>query len=291
MQDIFALQDEITEAIVASMHPELVHLESERVARTDPRSLDAYECFLRGTWHLGQRTREHSAAARKWFEKATEFDPQLAEGWVGIAATHNLDVAYHWTDEPERSIAEQNRAARKGVALDARSPDGQVELGWGYVRTGHREAGIGAFERAIALDPSHAPAHAALGVMLALGGRSDDASESLEKAMRLNPRSPRLWYWLDGMAWAHFAGGRYEDAIEWAQRSCKVNPDQPWAYRALAASHALLNRAEEARWALKEELRLEPDITIQRILLEMPWADPDFLERYLDGLRKAGLPE
>jgi TolB-like protein/tetratricopeptide (TPR) repeat protein len=289
--DIFSLQDEITEAIIASMHPELVRFESARVARKDPGTLDAYDCVLRGGWHLGRDTREDCTAARAWFEKAADLDPQLSEAFVGIATTHLADVQGHWTDAPEQSVAEQSRAARKSVALNPQSSDAQVVLGWAYIQAGDQDEGIRAFERAITLDPSNTEAHGHLGVMLAFSGKPDEGAGSLAKAMRLDPRSPRLWYWLDGMAWVHFARGQYEEAIEWAQRSCKVNPDQPWAYRALAASYAMLGHQEEARSALAEELRLEPDMTISKMKLE-PWdAKPDFVERYFDALHKAGLPE
>ena len=289
--DIFALQDEITEAIIASMHPELLRFESARVVRKDPGTLDAYDCVLRGGWHLGRETREDCTAARAWFEKAADLDPQLSEAFVGIARTHLHDVQAHWTDAPAQSVAEQNHAARKSVALNPQNSEAQVALGWAYIQAGDQDEGIRAFERAIALDPSNTEAHGHLGVMLAFSGKPDDGAGSLEKAMRLDPRSPWLSYWLDGMAWVHFARAQYEEAIEWAQRSCKVNPDHPWAYRALAASYAMLGRQEEARSALAEELRLEPDMTISKMKLE-PWeAKPDFVERYFDALRKAGLPE
>jgi TolB-like protein/Tfp pilus assembly protein PilF len=289
--DMFDLQDEITEAIIAAMHPKMVRFEGARAARKNPESLHAYDHILRGWWHLWNFTKEECIAARACFEKAAELDPQQSEAFVGIAEAHLVDVQMHWTEQPDRSVAEQNRAARKSVALDPQNPRAQVALGWACVQTGHQEEGIRAFERAVEVDPSDADAHGQLGMVLALGGRPDAAAKSLEKAMRLDPKAPWLWYWLDGMAWAHFARGQYEKAIEWAMRSSKVNPSQPWAYRTLAASHALLGQAEEAQRALEEELRLEPEITIGRLKLEAWDATDDFKARYFDGLRKAGLPE
>jgi tetratricopeptide (TPR) repeat protein len=148
-------------------------------------------------------------------------------------------------------------------------------------------------ERAIELSPSSSLAHGNLGLALALGGRSEEGIANLEKAMRLDPKSPSLPFWLATVAWSHFAAERYEEAVDWAKRSSRENPDFAWAYRVLAASFGQLGRLDDARRAVEEELRLEPEISISKLMSEPwnPWADPDFRERYADGLRKAGLKE
>jgi adenylate cyclase len=109
--------------------------------------------------------------------------------------------------------------------------------------------------------------------------------------MRLDPKSPIKWRWMDGMTWAHFAAGRYEEALDWAQQSVRMNPDNEVGYRGVASSSAQLGRIDEARSALAEELRLLPALTVEDVRRVNTVTDPDFLERWLDGLRKAGLPE
>jgi tetratricopeptide (TPR) repeat protein len=93
------------------------------------------------------------------------------------------------------------------------------------------------------------------------------------------------------MGRAHFGAGRYDEAVLWLERSRQSRPDFPFNLRALASTYSHLGRQEDARMALQESLRLLPDETVSRTRARAPWADPDYLERYIDGLRKAGLPE
>jgi class 3 adenylate cyclase len=120
-------------------------------------------------------------------------------------------------------------------------------------------------------------AYGELGGLQALGGRPDDAIANLEKAMRLSPRDSGLWYWLTAMGFAHFGAGRYQEAIAWAERALQLRPDAVWAYRTLAASYAQLGRIDEARRALAEETRLEPDLSVTKVRQQNPNTAPDFL--------------
>jgi adenylate cyclase len=129
-----------------------------------------------------------------------------------------------------------------------------------------------------------------LGFELAMAARADEAISAIENAMRLDPHSPYMWMSLYCMALAHMAAERYEEAIEWAQRSLQRRSLGP-TYRVLAASCAHLGRMAEARAAIDELLRREPDFSLAAWNDTRPAMDPDFLDRWLDGLRKAGLPE
>jgi tetratricopeptide (TPR) repeat protein len=122
--------------------------------------------------------------------------------------------------------------------------------------------------------------------------RPDDAIPHLEKAMRLDPTSPIAWMWLDGMGFAHFSSGRYEEAVDWAQRSIQINPkNSEGGYRTLAASYAQLGRLDEAQAAVQEALRVDADLSLEKVRRQNSSSRPDFLERWLDGLRMAGLKE
>jgi tetratricopeptide (TPR) repeat protein len=166
-----------------------------------------------------------------------------------------------------------------------------VALSHLHWRRGEPDDQIAALERAISLDPSNAGAHGWLGTALSLAGRGDEAITHLEKAMRLDPRYPWKSLWLDSMAWGYFAAGRYEVAVDWAKRSVRVSPDDELGYRTLAASYAQLGRLEDASAAVAEELRVRPELTLEKVREENRNTAPNFLERWLDGLRKAGLPE
>ncbi len=289
--DVFAVQDEVTEAIVGSIYPEWARSERERVARRAPESLDAWESFQRGLWHLVHMTREESARARSFFERAIELDPHSSRAFAGLAQTHVIDAGLLWTDDPGRSIDSALRAAQTAVALDDNNSFGHNVLGTSYLVSGQQEKAIAALERATELSPSDPLAHSGLGFVLLGSGRVEEALERLERAIRLSPRDPFMWNTFGIMAMAHFAAERYAEAVEWARRSLKRNPANARAHRYLAASYAHLGATDQARAALQEYLRLEPDFSLARVRVFSGTFEPSFIERLVDGLRKAGLKE
>jgi adenylate cyclase len=291
LRDIFALQDEISEAIAASMHPELSQFESERAARKKPESLDAWECLRRAWWHHGRSTKEDAVEARRLFQRAGELDPHSSEAFAGLARAHGQAVVFLWTDAPAQSVREAGLAARKSVELDPNNPLGQIALSIAYWLTGQSEDGLAAARCATELNPNDSHAYSHLGLLLAIAGRAEEALNNFEKAMRLSPRDPGTWMFLWGVAVAHFAGERYEEAVESAKKSLRANPRWPATSGFLAASYAQLGRIEEARSAAEESLRLQPEASVSMLRSFYAGADPGFVERYLDGLRKAGLKE
>jgi adenylate cyclase len=291
LQDIFALQDEITEAVVASIFPEVGRAEMERAVRKEPGSLDAWDCVLRGSWHLEKFTREDNVEAQSLFGRAVALDPSSASAFAGLAVTHLSEATYGWTDSPERSIEEANRLVRKSLELDSREPRGTLAMAHCLGVGGQRDQMIAVLQRLIELNPNSASSYGQLGFVLSYAGRPDDAITNLERAMRLSPRDHSMHMWLVGMGWAHFAMGRYEAAASWLERCRQTRPDYHLAHRALAATYAQLGRLEEARRALQEDLRLVAEESVSVIMAQIPYADPAFLEKYLAALRKAGLKE
>jgi tetratricopeptide (TPR) repeat protein len=168
---------------------------------------------------------------------------------------------------------------------------GQLALAFAHQMTGQRNEMIAAVERAIELNPSFALAHAMLGLYLGETGRPDDALTHLERAMRLSPRDPMTWLFTYSVAASHLGARRYDDAVAWAQRSLRQRPDYVFAWGILAASQAQLGHAEEARTAFEEMLRQQPELSVAALGQFLSHADADWFERFIDGLRKAGLPE
>jgi tetratricopeptide (TPR) repeat protein len=291
LEDIFTVQYEITEAIVGSGAPELRRFERDRAARKKPQDLDAWDRVQRGFWHFYQFTREDNTKARSLFESAADIDPHLSTAFTGLAWTYVADITYQWTDSPSEAPGKLLDAARRSLALDEKDSEGQVTLGAAYAFTGQQDKAIAALELAVQLNPSSAFAHTNLGMMLARSGRPDEAIATHEKAMRLSPQDPTIWTCLFGMAMAHFVAGRYEEAVKWAQQSVQRRADFAMPYRFLAASYAHLGRLDEARTALEEGLRLTPEFSLGSLQLITLGANPDFVGRMTDGLRKAGLPE
>jgi adenylate cyclase len=291
VNDIFAVQDEITDAIVASMHPQLEHYESERAVRQEPQSLGAWELAQRGWWHLNRFTKEDSRKALSFIGRAIESDPNFGWAYFALAMTHYTEIFFSWADDAAESIAEIIQAARKAISLDDKDPFAQFALSLGYSLTGQRDKTIDAGKLAVQLAPSSSFAQYSFGVILAMTGRPEEGIARIEKAMRLSPRDPFMWDFLACVAIAHFAAGRYQDAIRWARRSLQRKPDYAFPLDILAASLVHLGRVEEARSVVEELLRGTPDHSIATLGLVFGTADADLLERLINGLRKAGLPE
>jgi adenylate cyclase len=290
LREIFALQDEITEAIVGSINPAARWAEMARVARKESRNLGAYDLAMRGWWHFYKFTREENEKARSLFKRAIELDPESSNAFAGLALTHWNDAMFQWSDTPAESNSEMMRAAQRSVALDANYPRAQLVLSLAYFRARQPDEMIAAAERAVELDPSYAVTHAWLGDFLAGQGRLEEGLAHAERAIRLSPRDPRLWLFFWASASVHFHARRYEDAVEWARRSIRAHPGITYSRAILAASYGHLGWGDEARAAVEELLRIQPGFSLT-FLREIGPAAPASMDHYLDGLRKAGLEE
>jgi adenylate cyclase len=291
LTDIFALQDEITEAIAAAMYPELQRHEWKRAAQREPEDLDAYELVMRGWWHIQQYNKNDNVAARLILQRAAEWNPKSSSAFVGLAWAHYLAVVFQWSDSADQSIAEANKAARRSVELNAANPAAHIVLGQAYSLAGQPQEELAALQRAVELNPSDFFGYASLADCLAGQGRAEEAIGHLEKAMRLSPRDPMKWYFFHVLGKVHLAAGRYEESIEWQKRCVGANPRFPASLGFLAAGYAHLGRMNEARTTLEELLRRMPGLSVSAMERWHVSAAPDFVERYRDGLRKAGLKE
>jgi tetratricopeptide (TPR) repeat protein len=263
----------------------------ERLASSAPQNLGAWECMLKGWWHIQKLSKDDNAVARSLFERAVEMDPNLAFAFAGLSRTHFYDVLHQWTASPSRSTFEAVRAAEECVSIDDRHHSGYFALGVAHTLTGQRGKEVAAFAEALRLNPSSSGAYFYLGVALVREGKPDEGIANIRKALTLSPRDPYTWSYLFGMAMAHFAAEQYEEAVDWAQRSLEHKADWPLTFTFLAASYAYLDRLDEAHSAVEGLRRLNPDFSLGGLNLLLTAAEPDFAERVLDGLRKAGLPE
>jgi adenylate cyclase len=283
LQDIFVVQDEITEAVVVSMYPTLQQFDWERAARREPENLDAWDHAQRGMWHLNQITRGDNAEARRLLERAIELDPQLSSAFWALAWTHYTDIVFFWTDSAERSLAEMLRTAQRSVALDDTDPSGYLTLTAAYQLTGQAERARAAVETALELNPSLAMAYYWSGIL------REGGIEELKKAIRLSPQGPWIWIFFEGLAHEYFEIGQYEEAVSWSDQTLQRRPDYLYTHLLLAASYAHLDRLEEAHAALEQARALQPGLTLAAVeTVYSPWS-PTNVERYIGGLREAGL--
>jgi adenylate cyclase len=291
IDDIFAVQDEITENIVGRVDNEVRVSEIDRARRKPPANLDAWELYQRGLWHAYKATHGDNEAARTIFLKAIERDPNFALAHAGIAFTCLLEVAQGFSDDPAEWLAKGLAAGERAVALDDKDGFTQFALGRVLVYTGQGDRAIAALEKSVALNPSFALGHYGLGQALYWYGRAADAMPELDMAMRLNPHDPMLWGMQLLRAACYNALEIYDGAEEWARKGVNERPDLLLLHVNLAHALAGQNRLDEARLAVEAARRVKPDLSTSVIRSLNPHFHPEYLDRILVALRKAGLPE
>lgn len=290
--DIFAVQDEITEQVVAAIEPQLYAAEGIRAKRKPPESLDAWECVVRALSLINSRARPDIAAARALLQKAIALDPGYAQAHSLLSFVTTLGVHLGW-DPREATVRVASDAAHKALHLDANEPWAHVALG--YVLAWSKRAGdaIAAYEKALALNPNFAIAHWLLALALCYLGRSEEALAHAEKAARLSPRD-LLAHGNAGVsnnvrAAACFVAGRYRDGIDFARKAIIESPNLTPAYRALVVNCALAGEIAEARATLQALKGLVPEISLKWIETVEPFVRTEDQQRWVEGFRLAGL--
>ncbi len=291
LEDIFAVQDEITQNIILSVFPEFLTAEAQRAQRKDSQALDAWDYVMRAHWHFSRFTKEHNTEAQRLLRRAIELNPNSSLGFSDLAFSRLLDAYLSWDDSPAMCLMEAAQAAHKAVAIDERDAVAYIALGTVDLYSRRHDDAIAKLEHAIDLNPNFWAAHGVLGLVLAFSGQSEAAAEQVRETFRLSPYSPLDMLWFTVLSVAAIVAGDFEEAAKWARRSVQESPEFPGAHRLLAASCAQMGQMEEARAALQETLRLVPNLTISGLQVQLPFRDLDHQARYFDGLRKAGLPE
>lgn len=296
LEDIFAIQDEITTAIAGEMGAKLVVTEQERAAEQPTQNLTAYDLLMRGRWYFNRGWMEGDlqlvqVEARSLFKRAIEIDPRYAAAFAWLAQTYFADW-WSPSDDPAQALEEAERAARRSVLLDPELPAGHHALSYLHKIRGEPNEALAADRHAIELDPSFVSSYRHIGFTLVEVGEPEEAIAVLEKGMRLSPHDLRLSEFIRAESQAHFAAERYVEAVECAKQSIAQGAPLYGAWLVLAASQAHLGEIEEAKAALREaEARMSWTPTETDLRRMRSYWYPDLLDRYIDGLRKAGLPE
>ncbi|MBV8429021.1 MAG: adenylate/guanylate cyclase domain-containing protein [Hyphomicrobiales bacterium] len=290
VEDIFDLQDRITENIVGAIQPSLLLAEIERTRRKRPESLDAYECMLRAYPFIWAFDPVANTTALDHLQRAIEIEPEYSPALALAAWCQARKVIYNWTPALDEAKAEGLRLAK--LAGDASNGDPMVltALGAAHSVIGDLERAAALIEKAVALDPNSAMAWNRSGWVNAFLDRPEIAIEHFERAIRRSPFDPMNFNCYFGIRNAHFAAGRYEESLAWCRKGMLERPELLWPLRSMAACLALLGRIEEAREAVRLLREGHPDITIAQIIAITPHRG-DYVRRYAEGLRLAGLPE
>jgi adenylate cyclase len=285
---IFALQDEITERVVAAVEPQLYAAEGIRAKRKPPESLDAWECVVRALSCVNSRSQNDYAMARELLERAIELDPAYAQAYALFAYVMGLEVLYGWKPR-EIALARALEAAQKAVVLDSDDAWAHFALGFVYGMTRRAEEAVVEHEKALALNPNFALAYTYQGSALAYLGRGEEALLKIDASERLSPRG--LFQGVNNVcrAAAHFSAEQHRDAVSCARKSILDSPGIVTGYRMLVVNCALIGEIDEARAALKIVKRLQPDISVRWIAESVLFTRERDRQNYIEGFRLAGL--
>ncbi len=285
------MQDEITETIVGRIDTELRASEIDRARRKPPANLDAWELYQRGLWHFYKMTKEGNEEARTLFLKAVERDPNFALPYASIAITCFIEVTFDYGDNPAERLTQGLAAGERAVALDDK--DGLTHFAHGRMlhMVGQGERAIAELEKCVALNPSMATGYLGLALTLNWYGRAADAIPRLDMAMRLSPQDQMLWAMQNVRSSCCNNLENYDEAVEWARKAINARADLFGPRLHLARAFAELDRLDEARVAIEEARRVKPGLSLSVIRRILPHHHPEYLERHIGALRKAGLPE
>jgi TolB-like protein/class 3 adenylate cyclase/tetratricopeptide (TPR) repeat protein len=288
LEDVFALQDEVSRKIVSALAVTLTPDEQQRSNQAQA-SPEAYDLLLRGLERFRRFTREANVEAREYFERAVAVDPDFARAHADIALTHAEEIFHGWSESLERSSRLALEKAQYALTLDDNSRVAHFALAFTYLNVMRYDEALAANRRVLELNPNHAEGHAQRGLILSHVGRPAEALEAIRIAMRLDPRHPFFYVWILGQA--QFLLKQTDEAITQFEKSIESNPDFVIGHLMLASAYAHAGRIEDAQWEAEEILVLLPDFTLTAEREKAAYKDPAHLEYYLEGLRKAGLPE
>jgi TolB-like protein len=291
LDDIFELQDQVTEAVVGAIAPQVERAEIERAKRKLTENLDAYDYYLRGMADLHRGSRESIDAALGQFNRALMRDPNFASAYAMAAWCYFWRKVNGWMTN-RQEIAEGVRLARRAAELGR---DDAVALTRGghalAILTGDLAEGIALLDRALLLNPNLASAWFLAGFLRTWNGEPDAAIEHFTRAMRMSPLDPELYRMQAGLAAAHLFAGRFDTASSWAEKAFRELPSFLMVVSVIAASHALAGRSDEAQRAMKHLRELDPTLRVSNLADWIPIRRAEDRATFADGLRKAGLPE
>jgi len=289
MDDLLAVQDKIALNVLVEMQVKLTDGEQVRLLKKETNNLKAYEKYLEASMYYHRANREDMFKARQLMEEAIRLDQDFSGAYRMVAGSHLWDLSRGWSQDPGKSLQLAIECAQKALALDENNSGNLLLMSGIHERKGDYEKAIEIARRAVEISPNSAGYIEFLAGRLFSAGRYEEAIPLQEKAGRLNPFPPARYFRNSGLY--YWFAGRYEEAIAASKKALHINPDDITTFRNLAAIYATLGKEEEARAAAEEVLRLDPSFSIEREFKNMPWKDREGMERYMDALRKAGLPD
>ena len=286
--DVFAVQDEITEAIVAAIEPQLYAAENFHAQRKAPDSMDAWDLVMRALSHYWRVTRQDNVVAQALLEKATAIDPNYGQAHGLLATSHTFSAHMGWQDMAA-IVPVAERGALAAIRADSEDPWAHCALGSVYLFTRRFEDSLAEFELALQLNPNFSLAQGYYGLVLAYCGRCEEADVAARRALRLSPRDPFSAIYCGIAAYSQYVAQNYEEAMQLAREAIRQRADFVGGHRVYTAAAAMAGHQEIAASALEDLRRAQPNISIEWIAKEMPFQHDIDRQHYLEGFRRAGM--
>ncbi len=292
LEDIFALQDEITGTVAGRIEPELGNVARQRAQRKPTVNLGAWDCYHLGMAHMYAFDEEGNKQAQSLFRRAIELDHRFAQAHARLAYCMILEMVYFDAEPSQAALDEALRLARRAVSLDDKEAFCHLALARVHLARKEYALAMAACEVALGLNPYNGVVYCAFADSLAYSGRFEDSIAAFEEAIRLGTNEPWRWAFYSYGSLAHVLLGRFATAAEWARKAILVPNCQYWAYAHLVAALARLGKIEEARATMAELLRRNPAFTCSYAREHLFYFEnAASIEEYVDALRSAGLPE
>jgi TolB-like protein len=287
--DIFTLQDEITQSVVAAIEPELQSVEGKRAARkSTSANLDSFDCCMRGIWHFNQFRPDDSNQAEMWLRRSVQVDPTLAQAHMMLARLLSTRIWWGWSRNFDQDLTDGYLAATHAATLDERDPYSQYALFLFSVLTRRHDQALTQAQRSLDLSPNFSLGYFALGWIRIYLGNFPEAIDPILRSQRLNPNDPQSGAHLAIVGLAYYHQHDYETALRYAQRGPRWRR-HPLVLRTLLASFGQLGRIEEAQEVLRE---IEQSGTMAQPRyweITNPYLHDSHLAHLNDGVIKAGL--
>jgi TolB-like protein/DNA-binding winged helix-turn-helix (wHTH) protein/Tfp pilus assembly protein PilF len=289
VEEIFAVQNDVTNSILTAFDLKPPSQEMERVDKASTNNLRAYDYFLEGQRLSKIQTKESHEEARVAYRKAIEADPDYGRAYGALAYSMSVSYRRGWTNTPTETIDRAVQLGKQGVELDDSIPQTYWSLGFAYMMKRDFEKAEKALQDAIRIAPSYADGYGLLALIKNNQGEPEKAIEYIRKGMRLNPFF--TWDYYYNLGRAYYTMGRYEEAIDNLLKAKERNENVIQVRLLLAASYVNVNRLEDAQWEVEEVQFLNPAETLTHTRQTIPMTNLAYLDKLISDLRKAGLPE
>jgi TolB-like protein/class 3 adenylate cyclase/Flp pilus assembly protein TadD len=293
LSNLFSMQDDIVASLASQLGVELMRSEARRAERTpNPDSMDLY--FQGMSWINRGRNPADTERGRDFFERALALDPDNLDAAVGMACADVQAAVGYYVDDKAQRLASVEANLNRVLSQSPNNARARYCLGRVLVQSKRGAQGIAECERALALNPNLASAHALIGIAKLFNGHPQETESHEREALRVSPHDTEAGVWVAYVALAKLHLGAYEEALDWYRRATDLDPNYATGRFNMAAALVELRRLDEARAEVQAGLALNPGFTIRRYRAGAQSDDPDFLkrrERMIEDMRKAGVPE